>query len=56
MAREIRVLGAEGIRTAVDWARREGWNPGLGDAVKARALTTAGRYYALAREYVSREN
>ncbi|HPI91541.1 MAG TPA: phosphotransferase [Deltaproteobacteria bacterium] len=31
-------------------------DPGLGDAVKARALTTAGRYYALAREYVSREN
>lgn len=32
MAYEIGVLGMDGIRTAVDWARREGWNPGLRDA------------------------
>lgn len=31
-------------------------DPGLDGAVKARALTTAGRYYDLAREYVSRED
>jgi GNAT superfamily N-acetyltransferase len=32
MDHQIRVLDIEGIRTAVDWARREGWNPGLHDA------------------------
>lgn len=32
MQHDIRILGIEGIQTAVDWARREGWNPGLRDA------------------------
>jgi hypothetical protein len=32
MAHEIRVLDIDGIRTAAEWARREGWNPGLKDA------------------------
>lgn len=32
MACDIGFLGLDGIRTAVDWARREGWNPGLKDA------------------------
>ncbi|WP_374333951.1 GNAT family N-acetyltransferase [Aestuariivirga sp.] len=32
MEYDIGFLGMEGIRTAVEWARREGWNPGLGDA------------------------
>ena len=32
MAHDIGFLGIEDIRTAVDWARREGWNPGLNDA------------------------
>lgn len=31
MAYDIGFLGRDGIRTAVDWARREGWNPGLKD-------------------------
>lgn len=29
---DIRVLDADGIGTAVEWARREGWNPGHRDA------------------------
>jgi len=32
MAHEIRVLDIDGISTAAEWARREGWNPGLKDA------------------------
>ena len=32
MGDDIGFLDMEGIRTAVEWARREGWNPGLGDA------------------------
>ncbi|WP_421694795.1 GNAT family N-acetyltransferase [Aestuariivirga sp.] len=32
MGQEIRTLDLDGIRTAVEWARREGWNPGLRDA------------------------
>ncbi|MEI8180686.1 GNAT family N-acetyltransferase [Aestuariivirga sp.] len=32
MGYDIGFLDMEGIRTAVDWARREGWNPGLHDA------------------------
>lgn len=32
MAHDIGFLGIEDIRTAVDWARQEGWNPGLRDA------------------------
>jgi GNAT superfamily N-acetyltransferase len=29
---EIRPLDAQGVKTAVEWARLEGWNPGLSDA------------------------
>lgn len=32
MGYDIGFLDMDGIRTAVEWARREGWNPGLGDA------------------------
>lgn len=32
MAHDIGYLGMAEIRTAVGWARQEGWNPGLGDA------------------------
>ena len=32
MGQDIGFLDIEGIRTAVDWARIEGWNPGLADA------------------------
>lgn len=32
MGQDIVFLDMEGIRTAVDWARAEGWNPGLDDA------------------------
>lgn len=32
MAYDIGFLGLDGIRKAVDWARQEGWNPGLRDA------------------------
>lgn len=32
MGYDIGFLDMEGIRTAVEWARREGWNPGLRDA------------------------
>lgn len=32
MGDDIGFLDMEGVRTAVEWARREGWNPGLGDA------------------------
>ena len=32
MGYDIGILDLEGIRTAVDWARLEGWNPGLRDA------------------------
>lgn len=31
MAHDIRFLDRDGIATAVDWARQEGWNPGLRD-------------------------
>lgn len=29
---EIKTMGAADVRTAIDWAGREGWNPGLYDA------------------------
>ena len=32
MRYDIGFLDMEGIRTAAEWARREGWNPGLKDA------------------------
>jgi GNAT superfamily N-acetyltransferase len=32
MAYDIGFLGMDGVRTAVEWARLEGWNPGLNDA------------------------
>ena len=32
MMHDIRFLDLAGVRTAVDWARLEGWNPGLWDA------------------------
>jgi GNAT superfamily N-acetyltransferase len=32
MIQDIGFLDLDGIRTAAEWARREGWNPGLGDA------------------------
>jgi hypothetical protein len=32
MGDDIGFLDMDGIRTAVEWARREGWNPGLRDA------------------------
>ena len=32
MGYDIGYLDMAGIRTAVDWARKEGWNPGLNDA------------------------
>ena len=32
MGYDIGYLDMEGIRTAADWARQEGWNPGLNDA------------------------
>jgi len=42
MAHEIAVLDIDGIRTAVDWARREGWNPGLKDAEAFAAADPEG--------------
>ena len=49
MQHDIRVLGIEGVRTAVDWARREGWNPGLADAEAFAAADPAG-FLGLYRE------
>lgn len=42
MQHDIRILGIEGIQTAVDWARREGWNPGLRDAEAFAAADPQG--------------
>jgi len=42
MAYDIGFLGIEGIRTAVAWARLEGWNPGLNDAVPFAAEDPEG--------------
>lgn len=42
MAHDIRILGADGIATAVEWARREGWNPGLRDAEAFAAADPQG--------------
>lgn len=42
MAEDIRVLDMDGIRTAAEWARREGWNPGLSDAEAFAAADPQG--------------
>jgi hypothetical protein len=42
MGDDIGLLDMEGIRTAVEWARREGWNPGLRDAEAFAAQDPAG--------------
>ncbi|WP_454914678.1 GNAT family N-acetyltransferase [Xanthobacter sediminis] len=38
----IRPLAAAEVETAVEWAAREGWNPGLGDAAAFRAQDPEG--------------
>ena len=42
MPRTIRTLTASEVETLVDWAAREGWNPGIGDAVAFRAADPEG--------------
>ncbi len=42
MTPDISLLDLAGIRTAVDWARREGWNPGLDDAAAFAAADAEG--------------
>jgi len=42
MPRTIRTLTASEVETLVDWAAREGWNPGIGDAVALRAADPEG--------------
>ena len=42
MGDDIGLLDMEGIRTAVEWARREGWNPGHRDAEAFAAQDPAG--------------
>lgn len=42
MMHDIRFLDLDGIRTAVDWARLEGWNPGLWDAEAFAAADPQG--------------
>ncbi len=42
MGYDIGFLGIDGIRTAVDWARQEGWNPGLRDAEAFAAQDAEG--------------
>ena len=42
MGYDIGYLDMEGIRTAADWARQEGWNPGLNDAEAFAAELAAG--------------
>lgn len=42
MTHDIRFLEADGIATAVEWARREGWNPGLSDAEAFAAADPRG--------------
>ena len=36
MTLAIGPAGPEGVRTRLDWAAGEGWNPGLADAAPAR--------------------
>ncbi len=42
MDAEIRPLDAAGVATAVEWARLEGWNPGLNDAAAFHAADDGG--------------
>ncbi len=42
IAIDIRPLDAGGVATAVDWARLEGWNPGLHDAAAFHAADPDG--------------
>ena len=42
MPRTIRTLTAGEVETLVDWAAREGWNPGIGDAVALRSADPDG--------------
>jgi len=42
MVYDIGFLDGAGIRTAVDWARQEGWNPGLQDAAAFAAQDPEG--------------
>ena len=42
MPRTIRTLTASEVETLVDWAAREGWNPGIGDAAALRAADPEG--------------
>lgn len=42
MMHDIRFLDLAGIRTAVDWARLEGWNPGVWDAEAFAAVDPQG--------------
>lgn len=47
---EIRRLDLEGIRTLLDWAEAEGWNPGIADAEPFRAADPDGFLGAFAGE------
>ncbi|TPJ31094.1 GNAT family N-acetyltransferase [Mesorhizobium sp. B2-8-3] len=42
MPRTIRTLTASEVETLVDWAAREGWNPGIDDATAFRAADPDG--------------
>lgn len=42
MKTEFRILNHNGIASAVEWARREGWNPGLEDATAFAAVDPEG--------------
>ncbi len=46
MATEIRVAGIDDVRTMLDWAKAEGWNPGLGDAEAFLAADPGGFFIA----------
>ncbi len=45
-ATEIRVANIEDLRTMLDWAEAEGWNPGLGDAEVFLAADPSGFFIA----------
>ena len=47
MKLEIGHLDKDGIAIAVEWARREGWNPGLRDAEIFAATTAPGDFLGL---------
>ncbi|TIN16885.1 MAG: GNAT family N-acetyltransferase, partial [Mesorhizobium sp.] len=42
MPRTIRTLTASEVETLVEWAAREGWNPGIDDAAALRAADPEG--------------